>query len=195
MAGEREAGGKKRASPEFLHGMAVGAALGLTVVTALISHDRIDRWMDDRYPVPAWTSIAFSAAIVVGGLVWGAIRRDRIMAGLAVALVPLLVGSNAVRVIDPNPVWAEFLRAFGMALMISVLLCIALVLGRRQRELERLVFSEATGISFFVTAVGTAVYGVAEGLFDAPRVSLVWVPVFAVISWLIALAFVERRYS
>jgi hypothetical protein len=173
----------------------VGAIVGFAVSFLAVSIDSVDRWLDDRNPLPEWSGIPLTVAIVIGVIVWSIRRRHREMFVISLALIPVAVAGNAIRILDPNPAWAETLRALGFAFFLCLLLVIGMRLGGRLRELEKAVFNEASSLAFFITVVVAALYGFADGFLGAPRLSFLWLPVIGGLSWVVAWGIRERRYS
>lgn len=185
----------RRLDDDSALGLFVGAAVGLSISIAVLSIDSVDRWVDDRSPLPEWSGVPFAVLGIAVALAWSLRRRERLALAVTLALIPLAVGGNAVRLIDPNPEWAELLRGIGLVLMLTVVLSAGLILARRLRELERLLLTEATSAAFFLTLIAAGAYGVLQGFFDLPRLSLVWVPIFGLPCWVICWALFERRLS
>lgn len=176
-------------------GFFFGLAIGFTAFAILLSSKAVERFIEHGNPTPHWTGIPLGVIVVAAGLIWGVRERSAWSVALVIAGIPLFVAANVVRIVEPNPPWALALRGIGMVLMIAVALMGSFVYARRKQELEREVFNEATALTFFVVVVSSAAYGVVEVLLKAPHVPVVWVPVFAGFSWVVALIVVERRYT
>jgi hypothetical protein len=176
-------------------GFLSGVALALLVSAALTSNPAVDRWLDKGTPVPPVPGIAVSSALFVVVFVWSLRVRNRLATLLVISFVPTAVAGAAIRLSDPNPSWAEPLRAVGLALTIAVAFVTSLSYARQKRELERAIFDEATVAAFFATLIAAGIYGVLGTAFHLPPVSLIWVPVFADVAWIVGLFVFERRYA
>jgi len=185
----------KEARDDFQASALSGAATAFLVVGILLSYPSTRVAFDRRRPLPAAANVIF-AVFVIGGLVaWAWRSRSWLIGGLAGAAVPLMAAGWAIRTYDPDPSWASPVRAIGLGSMIAVMFAHAFVHGRRKRELERAVFTDATVASFFVTVIAAAVIGVMDTALDLPPISLLWVPLVANVTWFAALILVGRRYS
>lgn len=174
----------------------VGAAAGISVVSAIFAQPGVEEWVEESWPLPLRTGgVVASGVSIAIALVWSLRQRSRLGVAISVALVPLAVGTGAVRLLDPNPSWAQALRALGLVLVISMVLGGALWFARRLRELERLLFTEATSAAFFVTVIVAGGYGALQAFLDAPRLSYGWLPVFGLVVWALSAAMFRRRYS
>jgi hypothetical protein len=181
--------------PDEAIGMFAGAAFGLAISVLAFSVDGIDRWFDDRNPLPEWIGIPLMTGIIGLGLLWAIRNRNREALVMTLSIIPLTIGGNAVRIIDPNPAWAEGLRVVGFCFVLGVLAALGPKLSSRLKELERVVFSEASSLAFFITVVVASLYGVADGFLGAPRLSFLWLPVLGTVSWVVAWSIRSRRYS
>jgi hypothetical protein len=68
-------------------------------------------------------------------------------------------------------------------------------MGRRMKELERLLFSEATSMAFFITMLGAITYGLLEVWVDAPAISMWTVWMLGMGSWAVLSLVLRKRYS
>ena len=177
-------------SASLLMGVAAGVALG----SLLFSTSRFDRFIDSS-PLPRWSSVVAAAAALLVGFVWAAREHSRLWLVFVTSLIPMAVGGVGVRLTRPHAPWALQVRSVGVAIVLTSALTLAFLFARRLRELDRVVYTEATSIAFFVTAAGCGFYGAMQKFLNAPRLSLVWVPIFAAVSWAVAAFLVERRYS
>jgi len=175
-------------------GFLFGVALGISVFGALLTSPHIAKAIEVR-AIPLWVTIVAGILLLGGATLWSVRARTPLPVVMFVLSTPLLVAATVVRLVEPNPAWAVHMRAAGLALVVSVSLAMSLVYGRRKRELERAVFNEATTIAFFVTAIASATYGVLQTAFDIPRLSFLWIAIFAAACWAVCLSVVTRRYS
>lgn len=68
-------------------------------------------------------------------------------------------------------------------------------IGRESKELDRLLFSEATSMAFFVTMTCALSYALLESWIEAPRLSMWFVWTVGMGAWILAAALFKRRYS
>jgi hypothetical protein len=159
---------------------------------ALLVADRFEAIRERRSPA---ATIVLAVIVVVWMGLPALIRRDVFESAIAIALIPTFIGNIGNSLADPNPRWAEYLRAAGFVLVIIVVLTSALLLSRRTRELDRFLFSEATSVAFFVTLAGAGAYAGVEVLLDLPRLSFAWLPLFGLTVWGIVTVLLWRRYA
>ena len=170
---------------------AAGVAAGLAV--GMLFFDRLEAWRDRS--LPPWVSVVTFAVAVLVLIVPSLLKRDFIEAALGCSLIPTSIGTAVQRFIEPDPLWTDALRAGGMMLLLVLVLVAVLTSARRVRELERVLFTEATSIAFFVTVVGATAYAGLQALLDLPRVSFAWVSVFGFAVWAVSALLVRRRYT
>jgi UDP-N-acetylmuramyl pentapeptide phosphotransferase/UDP-N-acetylglucosamine-1-phosphate transferase len=189
VTGEARPQASKWASTSFLFGVAIGVSF----FTALLNDSPFIRDMEARRALlPTWVGALFVAALVIGAVAWSVRSRTPLPFVFALLMtVEFIAGAIERR----HHLWAEHLRAGGIAAVIAVALFSALLYARQKRELERAVFEEGTALAFFVTVIVAAGYGVVQTAFHVPHVSLIWVPIFAGICWQTCLSVVARKYS
>lgn len=168
-------------------GMAVALAVGM------LFFDQLEAWRDRA--LPPWVGVAAVVAIFGLFVVPALLRRDFIEAAIGLSIVPTTIGTAVQRFADPDPPWTDPVRAAGTMLLLVVVLVSVLTSARRVRELERLLFTEATSIAFFVTVIGATAYAGLQALLDVPRLSFAWVSLFGFAVWGIAALLLRRRYS
>lgn len=96
---------------------------------------------------------------------------------------------------EPDPVWLAGVRAATIVLVVSEVLILAASYVRSVKELDRVLFTEATSAAFIVTLAGTGLYGGLQRWLDLPSVDLVAVPVFGLAVWGIAALVFRRRLT
>lgn len=67
--------------------------------------------------------------------------------------------------------------------------------GRRSTELDRLIFSEATTLAFYVLMIGVITYWFIDGLTDLPSLDPTVVFTVGVLAQLVFTVVMRRRYS
>lgn len=169
----------------------VGLAVGVSV--SMLFFDQLESWRDSAFP--PWMSIVVFAAFFVLIIVPALLRRDFGEAAIGGAMVPIIVGTGVQRFLEPDPPWTDVLRAAGVMFALVVILVVVLTTARRVRELERLLFTEATSIAFFVTVVGATAYAGVQALLDTPQLSFAWISLFGFAVWGITALLLRRRYT
>ncbi len=170
----------------FYVGLACGVAISASVLSgttggALFAHQPLLGGL-------------ISGVVLVAALGFSLYRRAWLGVLSVVTLIPLVVGTAANRSAGHTLLWAQALRAASVVLIFSLAIGTALFYARRFRELERLLFAEATSAAFFVTVIGAAAYGLIAQYMNLPRLSLVWVSVFGLFSWVVLSWIFGRRY-
>jgi hypothetical protein len=141
-------------------GFLIGFFLGILAVVAIVAEGPVDldAWFERTWPWPMWTS-AFPIVGIGLALAWVSARlRSAIGWAITAAWVPTGIGTMGVRLVEPDPSWALVLRGLGLALILSAALVGVVLYAREFLELERLLFTKATSVAFFVTILGTAAY-------------------------------------
>lgn len=146
----------------------------------------------DELKVPIVTTIALTAFVCAVGI--GA--KSRSVPLVLIGPFFLFIGLAALLGVDgDSPRWMSALIAGGMVLSAGGTVGYILIAGRREKELDRLVFSESTSIAHFVTMLGALTYALFESWLDVPQVSMWNVWTFGMLAWLISWALQRRRYS
>lgn len=167
-----------------------GVLTGLIVVLALSAQGVIG---DVHLPNPVGIGVN---AVIFGALFGVAIyRRDPLVGAAGFVLLPGAVGNLAFHFYDDPPLWAGALRALGLVLVLCAVVGALLYLARGLEELERLLFTEATSVVFFLTLVAAGAYAALEAFLDAPKVSLGWLPLVGLALWGLTSALFSRRYT
>lgn len=179
---------------EAASGFLAGVGLALTVVAISLTTPRTARWFEHGPGRPVPTLIV-GVVVFVAAVSWTIVSRNLLATALIVLNTPVIVAAQVIRFVEPDPTWARPLRTLGLGLVIAVSLVASFVYARHKRELEQRLFLDATSFAFFATIVAASVYGILDAAFDVPRLSFLWVVVFAQLVWVVALSVLERRYA
>jgi hypothetical protein len=140
-------------------------------------------------------AIVFGALLIVLLLIPALITRDIYEISFALALVPAYTASTAKAFIDPDPSWLGVLRAISYFLLITLAMTVAMKYAKGVRELDRVLFTEATSTAFFVTLAGAGAYSIAQRWLDAPALPLAAVSAFGLVAWGVIAFLLSRRYT
>lgn len=115
--------------------------------------------------------------------------------GTAVYVVLVVVGNLVRRQVGSGPgaaMWAIAVATIAVAVGV---MAVVITRGRREKELERLLFTEGTSLAFFVTMLAILTYGLLESWVEAPRLSTwAWWSV-GMGSWFVLSLVLRRRVS
>ena len=185
-------------TPAVDHARSIGYRIGValrviilafftTVVGLVVGAGSGERW---TMPI-VYVAIGTSLISVLGFIFIG-----RNASGAAWAFYVALVGvGGALQARDPRPDLALVAIAIGTVATGAVGLLLMMRTGRRRRELDRVMFTEATSTAFFVTMMSSLGYALLESWIDAPKLSMWFVWTVGVGSWLVASFAFRRRYS
>jgi hypothetical protein len=123
------------------------------------------------------------------------VRSSRVPIAFGGAYVVLVAVGSVLAKREPQP--REALTAVTIATMAAAIgLVVSLVrLGRASKELERLLFAEATSIAFFVTMMAAITYALAETWLGAPKQSMWLVWLVGMWTWALLAILLRRLYS
>ena len=96
---------------------------------------------------------------------------------------------------EGRPTAALVVIAIGSIVSATVSLGSLIRRARKSRELDRVLFTEATSIAFAVTMLAVLTYGLLEAFVDAPRLSMWSVWTVGMSSWAIASLVFRKKYS
>jgi hypothetical protein len=165
----------------------VTLAFFTTVVGVVIGAGSGERW---TMPI-AYAAIGASLLSLLGFLTVG-----RSAAAAAWAAYVALVGVGAVlQTRDPRQDAALVAITIGAVAAGAAGVVLMMRTGRRRRELDRLMFTEATSVAFFVTMMSALGYALLESWIEAPKLSMWFVWTVGVGSWIVASFAFRRRYS
>lgn len=145
--------------------------------------------------LPNPVAVGFNVVLLAGLFGLALRRRDMLIGAAGVVLVPTAIGGVAFHFYEEPPFWVESLRALGLVLVLCAAVGALLYLARGLKELERLLFTEATSVAFFLTLVAAGAYAALEAFLDAPKVSLGWLPLVGLALWGLTSALFSRRYT
>jgi hypothetical protein len=163
--------------------------------------------------VAVFTSVA---GVVIGGTSHGGFSRPLLYASIVVGALAMLLVALRSRVRESLP-WGVYIvlvgigsvlqrqepRPNGALIGIAVGTIVASVAGvfftvragRAKRELDRMLFTEATSVAFFVTMMSSLGYALLEVWIDAPRLSMWFVWTVGMGAWIVTSTIFRRRYS
>jgi multisubunit Na+/H+ antiporter MnhB subunit len=148
--------------------------------------------LDSRWTTPVtYASVGFGA-LCMAGIAY--VRRSAAAASWASYVVLVGVGS-VLQAREPRPDGALIAIAVGTIVTGVVGLVYVARKGRQSRELDRMLFTEATSIAFFVTMVSAISYALLESWIDAPKLSMWFVWTVGMGAWIVASSVFRRRYS
>jgi len=136
-------------------------------------------------------------ALVVGALGAFLAARAARVGGLALIGVYIaLVGAGSILSgVHPRPQGVLIGIALGSIIAALSGLLAFIRLGRRSKELDRLMFLESTSIAFFVTMLFVLTYALLEAWINAPKLSMWAVWTVGMLSWAVLSSVFKRRYS
>jgi hypothetical protein len=175
-------------------GYRIGVALRILILgffTSVVGM-LIATGLDGDWTTPiVYASVAFGALSLVG---LAFVRRS--VAAASWALYVILVGvGSALQAREPRPDGALIAIAAGTIVSGVVGLLLVARKGRQSRELDRMLFTEATSIAFFVTMVSAISYALLESWIDAPKLSMWFVWTVGMGAWIVASTAFRRSYS
>jgi hypothetical protein len=173
-------------------GMAMGAATALMGISLRGSED-LARTLRSPGPRPWFGFVILAGAAVA--LAIPRLRRNPYVATLVFGFIPIGAAIAVERGLRPDIAYARWVHAVGLLLSIAALFVRGVWFESKKRELDRLVLKDSAVIALYVTVATGAVCGVAQELFDAPKVSLAVLSVVAMGAWTLAHFVLERRYS
>jgi hypothetical protein len=147
--------------------------------------------------VPSAVRVPLTVLLVAFGLLIGAaffVTRYAFWGFLTAYVVIVMLGSR-LRAIEPHPKGALIAVAVGSVIAAIGFMITTIRGGRRNTELERMLFSESTSLAFFLTMIGAITYSLLEAWVDAPRLSMWVVWSVGMGSWAILSLVLKRRYS
>ena len=184
----RQAGEQERVAQTV--GFVLGAA---TAIAAVGTFQGIEPSSGARGRWWAGLIVVVAFAAIAAGLV-PRIRAERYRA-LSFGVLPYLASAVITGALDLAPEPTRTVRAIGFLLSVALLFGLALVVSRRKREVDQLVFREASLFAFFATVVATVAYGALVRVDVVPEIPLGAAGIFGMAVWLAALFVLDRRYS
>jgi hypothetical protein len=181
-------------SPGYRSGLRLGRSIRIAVVAFFTSVVGV---------VVGGTSHAgFSRPVLYASIVVGALAilvvalRWRVREALPWGLYIVLVGIGSVlQAQEPRPDAALIGIAVGTIVAGVAGIFLTARAGRSTRELDRLLFTEATSVAFFVTMMSSLGYALLEVWIDAPRLSMWFVWTVGMGAWIVASTVLKRRYT
>jgi hypothetical protein len=187
----------RQQSADSLSGESIGYRLGFSlrilvlgfftsVVGLLIASGVDSSW---RMPV-VYASLGFGALSLFAAFV------GRIVRAVPWGVYVLLVGvGSLLQGLEPRPDAALIAIAAGTVVAAACAVVLLVIHGRRTRELDRMLFTEATSVAFFVTMVSALSYALLEAWIEAPKLSMWFVWTVGMGAWIVASTVFRRRYS
>jgi hypothetical protein len=179
----RQAGARTRKIVDAVVIALFTSGLGLGVGAGFVP-DRVQR------PI-VYTAIVFGAMSIVT-LAFG--RRSAVVGAIGLYVVLVGVGS-VLQTQEPRPSGALIAIAIGTIVAAGIALFASVRKGRRSRELDRMLFTEATSVAFFVTMLSAVTYALLESWVDAPKLSMWFVWTVGMGAWIVSATTFKRRYS
>jgi hypothetical protein len=143
-----------------------------------------------------WRTILLVLGCVFGALavfITTVVRRQPAIFATGVYIL-LVVAGSIVRGGGASDA-ALIVIAIGTIVSGAAIVLLVMRAGRKSKELERMLFSEATSMAFFITMLGAITYALLEAWLDVPKISM-WVPwSIGMGSWAILSVMLGRRYS
>jgi hypothetical protein len=138
---------------------------------------------------------ALLIGLVAADLIWRAIRaRNMIFAALGIYSLFAALGVFLAHAVRPgrSVLWVVVALTAASA---AFALISAAVAGMRERELDKLIFSNASSIAFFAVMLVAVTYGLIDNWLRVPALSP-WVIVFTGGgTWIVGYITLRRRYS
>ncbi len=114
--------------------------------------------------------------------------------GVAVYSVLVIAGSVMRDSVGEDSRWMILVAAATIAAALATMV-VVIRAGRRSKELERFLFTEATSIAFFVTMLAALTYGLLESWLELPRLSAWATWSVGMTSWAVLSIAMRRRVS
>jgi hypothetical protein len=162
-------------------------SLGLLIIVMQLPP--FERWAWHKHVMAG--AIALAAIDFIGQAVRG---KDPILGALAAYTVTVAAGFVLKEILDaPRVALIPVAALTG----ISAATCIGFLgrRGRRTRELDRLIFSEATSIAFFTTLFFAVSWASAETWLDLPSLNAWGFAAVGMFSWVAASIVLRKRYA
>jgi FtsH-binding integral membrane protein len=169
-------------------GFAMGAATGVTASALATGFEPQRRG-------PKWIGLVLLAATVLVVACVRRLRRDPRVQVLMAAFLPFAAAGAAARALELSRETGRTVAGVGTVVALLTLFAIAFVFSRHKREVDQLVFREASLVAFFATVIASVVYGSLTRFTDVPDVSLLAVGLFGLGVWTVALFVLDRKYS
>ena len=174
----------------FLAGLAFAMTALLIVFTAKPGLEK--QLLEDSPIPPVAGTVIFVALLGITALVTARYSKPLAIV-VCLAMTPGIVSNAAIRLTEPDPAWTNEVRALGVLALLVVSFGGLLLAGRRSREFEKYLFTEATSVAFFATLIAAGAYAALQPNLDLPRLSFGWVPLIGLAAWGASAAFISRR--
>jgi hypothetical protein len=170
-------------------GLAMGAACGMTIAMLRTGFER------QETPAPRWLGPLIAVALLAAVAFVPRLRREPRVVIIAVGIAPIFAMFSIVNLLDVDSATGARLRGVGFLVSVAVLYALAFAYSRRKREVDQLIFREASLFAFFATVIAAISYGTLVQVDLVPDVPLVAVAIFGQFSFTLGVFIFDRKYA
>jgi hypothetical protein len=164
-------------------------AVAIIVAVALVALSFFD---DVEAAVMVSSALILYTAIDILRL--GVRRRNRILVAMGVYSLFAGTGVFLAHNVHPDPI-VLWIVAGLTAASAAVALVFAAIAGLREKELDRLIFSNASAIAFFAMMLVALTYALLDNWLRVPALSPWWIVGTGALTWVAVFIGLQRRYS